>query len=145
MDEGGRRQLQEPVEVQLPGRGGQQVRPPDHLRHTHGGVVHYYRQLIGEHAVGPAEEKVSAVLRQLFRVMPHVPVDERKFLVRHLQAKGRGAVLRPLFPLRGGQAPAGPGVDGRTVLPVGSAGGVELRPGAEAGILFQFSSPYFMS
>lgn len=46
-----RRQPQELLKIQLPGGGGQQVRPPDHLRHTHGGVVHHDRQLIGKHAV----------------------------------------------------------------------------------------------
>ncbi len=134
MVKGRRGQPQQMVEVQLPGGGVQQVRPADHLRDPHGGVVHHHGQLIGKHAVGPAEQKISAVRRQVFFVPAHVAVGKAPGLLRHRQPQGRGPFFALFRDLRRRQTAAGPGVDHLAVLPVGGRCGVKLRPGAEAGV-----------
>ena len=134
--EGRRPQPQQAVQQQLPGGGGQQIRAPHHLGDAHGGVVHHHSQLIGEHPVGATQEEVSAVPGQELPIRPHVAVLKGDLLLRHPQPQGRRTPRAAgLFGgLLWGQPAAGAGIDDLPVLPVGRAGGVELRPGAEAGI-----------
>ena len=59
-------QTQQPVQVQLPRRGGQQIRPSHHLGHAHAGIIHHHRQLVGKHAVRPAQIEIAAITQQIF-------------------------------------------------------------------------------
>ena len=129
-----RRQAQQIIEVQLPGGGVQQVRPADHLRDPHGGIIHHHSQLVGEHPIGPPQQKIPAVCRQIFLVSAHVAVCKAPTLLRRYQSEGRGAIFAFFRDLRRGETAAGPGIDHLPVLPVRSGGSVNLRPGTEAGI-----------
>ena len=134
MGKGRRRQPQQPVEVYLPGGGGQQIRSPDHLGDPHPGVIHHHRQLIGKDAVGPPEIKVPAAGEQVFPVLPHAQVVEGHFLIGNLHPPGGGLGAALFGNLGGGQIPAGAGIHHVPVRGVGRAGGMELGPGAKAGI-----------
>ena len=107
----GRLQAQQPVQVQLPRRGGKQVCPAHHLGDAHAGIVHHHRQLIGKHPVCPAQIEVAAIPQQVLRVGAHAAVRKGDGLIRHHQAVGRGflfALFRDLFRR---QSPAGARVD----------------------------------
>ena len=143
MGKAGRLQTQQPVQVQLPRRGGKQVCPAHHLGDAHAGIIHHHRQLIGKHPVCPAQVEIAAVPQQVLRVGAHAAVRKGDGLVRHHQAIGRGflfALFRDLFRR---QPPAGARVDDVAVRGVGCAGGVQLGAGAKAGVyqphLFQFA------
>ncbi|CAN4017756.1 Tetratricopeptide repeat protein, partial [Dysosmobacter welbionis] len=129
-------QSQQPIQQQLSGGGRQQVRPPHYFCDAHGRVIHHHRQLIGKYAVRPPQQKIPAVRRQPLPVLPHVAVGESDLLLRHPQPQGGGAACAPgpLCRLLRGQTAAGPRVDHLSILPVGSTGGMELRPGTEAGV-----------
>ena len=129
-------QSQQPIQQQLPGGGRQQVRTPHYFCDAHGRVIHHHRQLIGKYAVRPPQQKIPAVRRQPLPVLPHVAVGESDLLLRHPQPQGGGAACAPgpLCRLLRGQTAAGPRVDHLSILPVGSTGGMELRPGTEAGV-----------
>ena len=66
----------------------------------------------------------------------HRVKGESDLLLRHPQPQGGGAACAPgpLCRLLRGQTAAGPRVDHLSILPVGSTGGMELRPGTEAGV-----------
>ena len=129
-------QSQQPIQQQLSGGGRQQVRTPHYFCDAHGRVIHHHRQLIGKYAVRPPQQKIPAVRRQPLPVLPHVAVGESDLLLRHPQPQGGGAACAPgpLCRLLRGQTAAGPWVDHLSILPVGSTGGMELRPGTEAGV-----------
>ena len=129
-----RRQAQQMIEIQLAGGRVQQVSAPHHLRHAHGGIIHHHSQLVGEHPVGPPQQKIPAVCRQIFLVSAHVAVCKAPTLLRRYQPEGRGAISAFFRDLRRGETAAGPGIDHLPVLPVRSGGSVNLRPGTEAGI-----------
>ena len=129
-----RRQAQQPVKIELPRRGGEQVGSPHHLGDTHPGVVHHDGQLVSKHAVGTAEVEVAAVVQEILGVDAHTAVGEGDILVRNHETVGRSLLFPLLSDLRRCQTPAGAGVDDIAVRGVGRAGCVELAAGAEAGI-----------
>ena len=104
-------QAQQAVQVQLPCRGGQQVRPAHHFGDAHAGIVHHHGQLIGEHAVCPAQVEIAAVPQQVLGVRAHAAVHECDLFIRHHQAVGRGFLFAFFCNFGGGQAPAGAGVN----------------------------------
>ena len=134
MGKPGRGQAQQTVQIQLPGRGGEQVRPPHHLRHPHPGVVHDDGQLVSKDPIGPAEVEIPAVPQQVLAVGAHAAVHERNFFVRHAETISRGFCFALFGNLGGRQVPAGAGVDHIAVRGVGGAGSVQLGPGAKAGV-----------
>ena len=134
MGKGWSLQAQQTVQVQLPRRGGQQVRPAHHLGDPHAGIVHHHGQLIGEHAVRPAQVKVAAVPQQVLRVGAHAAVQKGDLLVRHPHPVGRGLLFALFGDLGGGQVPAGAGIDDVAVRGVGRTGRVQLGAGTEAGV-----------
>ena len=121
MEEFRRLPAQKRVEKELSRRGTQKIRPPDHLRDAHGGVVHHHGQLIGEKPVGAPQQKVPAVRGQILRELPQVTVGEGDRLLRHPEPRGAPPARRlPPGDLLRRQAPAGAGIDREPVLPVGS-------------------------
>ena len=128
------RQAQQPVQVDLPGGGGKQVCPPHHLGDPHPGVIHHHRQLIGKHAVGPAQVKIPAAGQQVFAVRPHAQVLEGDLLVGHHHPPGRSFDAALFGHLFRGQAAAGAGIDHIPVRGMGRAGGVQLGAAAKAGV-----------
>ena len=134
MDIGRMGKVQFLLEPELPGRGGEQIPPPHHLVYTHQGIVHHHRQLIGVYPVGAAEDRVSAVPGKLQGIRALKSVNKMHLPVRHPGPEGRRPVFRPLPLLPGAESAAGPGIDGRAVGGMGRRGGVQIRPGAEAGI-----------
>ena len=91
-------------------------------------------QLIGEHAVRPAQVKVAAVPQQVLRVGAHAAVQKGDLLVRHPHPVGRGLLFALFGDLGGGQVPAGAGIDDVAVRGVGRTGRVQLGAGTEAGV-----------
>src|SRR3954465_5462954 len=58
----GVRQAQQPLQINLPWRGIQQIGAADHIRHALRGIVYNYRQLISENAVRPQHYKIVTVI-----------------------------------------------------------------------------------
>ena len=50
---------EEALEPDLARRGGEQVRPPGHLGHPGGGVVHHHRELVREEAIRPLDHEIA--------------------------------------------------------------------------------------
>ena len=63
-----RGEAQLPLEIELPGRGGEQIPAPDHLSHTHKPVIRCHGKLIGVHSVRAAEDKIPAVPAEIHAV-----------------------------------------------------------------------------
>ena len=87
------------------------ARPAHHFGDAHAGIVHHHGQLIGEHAVCPAQVEIAAVPQQVLGVRAHAAVHERDLFIRHHQAVGRGFLFAFFCNFGGGQAPAGAGVN----------------------------------
>ncbi len=58
MGEAGDRQIERAINRNLPGRGSQQIATAHHLTDGHGAVVVDDRQLVGGHAVSPAQDEI---------------------------------------------------------------------------------------
>ena len=127
-------QAQQTVQIELPCRGRQQVRPAHHFGDAHAGVVHHHGQLIGKHAVRPAQVEVPAVVQQVLGVFPHAAVHKGDVLIRHPHPVGRGFLFALFGDLSGSQIPAGAGIDDVAVRSVWRTGGVQLGTGAEARV-----------
>ena len=128
------RQTQQPVEIELPRGGGQQVGAAHHFGHAHPGIVHHHRQLIGKHPIGTAEVEIAAVPQQVLPVLAHTAIHKDDLFVGHPEPVSR-CFLLPLFGNFGGrQIPAGAGIDHVSVRSMGCAGSMELGAGAETGI-----------
>ena len=138
-----RGQPQQLIEIDLPGGGVQQIPPPHHLIDLHGPIVVYHRQLIGIHPVGPADNEVSAVFEQVFRIGSLQFICKANIPVRYRQTPGGTTPFTQFRPFTFCQVFTLASIDHLSVAPVGGRGGQTLRPGAETGIdqalLFQFS------
>ena len=75
------------------------------------GFVPQHGQLIGDHAVCPAQVEIAAVPQQVLGVRAHAAVHECDLFIRHHQAVGRGFLFAFFCNFGGGQAPAGAGVN----------------------------------
>ena len=114
------RLAKEPVQEDLPGRGGQQIGPAQDLRDAHRAVVHHHRELVGEHAVGALKHEIPHQLLGIERLRAANFVVKREGPVRNAQADRRGPRPAALLALRAGEAPAGSRVP-RPFVALGSA------------------------
>ena len=123
------------MEPRLPGCGAKQVPSPNHPVDTHEGIVHHHRKLVGKHSVGAPDNKVPAVLCQIFGTEAAVPILDGHLPVRTPYPPG-GTFPRGLQrgALRRRQEKALAGVHHRAVLPVGSGGRHTFRAGTVTGI-----------
>ena len=127
-------QAQLAVKPELARRAGQKITAAHDLVDPHQGIVHNDRQLVGKHAVRPAQVKIPAVPGQILGAGAHVAVLKGDDLIGYPHPPGGGAGLGALGDLSRRQAAAGPGVDDLTVAAVGRTGGVKLAAAAKAGV-----------
>ena len=120
------------IEIELAGRGGQQIQSPNYLGDAGSCVVHYHGQLVGIDAVCPADDKIAAVLGQILPIWPLKPVLYSPDCIGDLQPPGRR--LGFLGPLCRRQVPAGTGVEHPAVGGMGGRGRMELGAAAIAGV-----------
>lgn len=84
------RVVQQPLQVNLAGRGIQQIRTSHHVRYSLRRVVHHHCQLIGPDAIGPQQNKIPAVFRQVERALALHMVLPGNFFVANLYPPSPG-------------------------------------------------------
>ena len=127
-------QAQQAVQIQLPCRGRKQVCTAHHFGNAHAGIVHHHGQLIGEHAIRPAQVEITAVVQKIFGVRAHAAIHKCDVLVRHHQTVGRGLLFAFFLNFGSGQAAAGARIDHVAVRGMGRAGRVQLGAGAKTRV-----------
>ena len=131
---------QQMLQVDLAGRGAQQIASAHDLGDAHGSVVDHHGQLIGKNTIAAAHQKVAALGGERLALGAIRAVHEFNHIVcevvdgRHAQARGRSAQDAATGNLLDRKVSAGAAVDGRAVAGVRRARGVEFGTRAKTGI-----------
>ena len=129
----GMRQTEQLLQVELLGRGAQEVHAAHHRGDALGRVVHHHGQLVGERAVRALHEEVSAVGGEVLSVGPLHLVDEGDLPIGHDEALRGHALLRADGALPVAQMPAGARVH-RLLTAMRRRSRVQVGARAEAGV-----------
>ena len=87
------------IEIELPGRGIQQIASAHHLGNPHFPIIGHHCQLISKHPVRAPDDKIPAVPEKVFPEFPLTAIGKGDFPVGHHQAVSRAAALGQPGPL----------------------------------------------
>lgn len=120
-----RGQAEQPLQIDLPGRGIEQIDAPNHFGDVLFVIIEHGCQMVGIHSVAPENDEVSDILFEILRQRPLEQVFECYGRIFGYDAEGVRSVLRNLI-----LVPAESRVDRRFRISVRQSGEISARAGA---------------